>query len=269
METVAPVWDVKAEAAKAKLAVTTKARAKFRDHGTAEFIPGIVEKPKRAAKVKVERADEVMPHGGSLKRRRAVKVEKDPPAKAPPKPYVTVTPEIYSAVLDELSTGVPLMQICSRIGMPSVTGIRHYREGEDLDPDDPRSPDIRSARLARYARARKDFVDALVEESLVIADDGTNDWMEREREDGRIDEVIDKEHIQRSKLRIETRFKFAGLVDPKRYGPMLKLADPDAKPLGDAAARSNSDMAIGLAKIFDAGRRAAGLALPAPIDKAE
>jgi hypothetical protein len=73
--------------------------------------------------------------------------------------------------------------------------------------------------------------DAIAEEALEIADDGSNDWMERRRKDGSTEEVVNSEHVQRSKLRIETRLKLLAKWSPKRYGDKQTHSsggDPDA-----------------------------------------
>lgn len=56
-----------------------------------------------------------------------------------------------------------------------------------------------------YARAREAKMDIYAEENLDIADDGSNDWMEIETKSGRIMQVVDREHVSRSQLRIRTR----------------------------------------------------------------
>jgi hypothetical protein len=69
------------------------------------------------------------------------------------------------------------------------------------------------------------------DETIEIADDGQNDWMERERPDGGIDVLLNGEHVQRSKLRIDSRKWLLSKLKPERYGDSLKhIGDPD-KPV--------------------------------------
>jgi hypothetical protein len=56
-----------------------------------------------------------------------------------------------------------------------------------------------------------------------IADDGTNDWVRRESERGRVSYVVDKEHIARSRLRFEARQWVISKILPKTYGDKLQL----------------------------------------------
>ena len=83
---------------------------------------------------------------------------------------------------------------------------------------------------AAYARARSEGYDAMAAECKAIADDGTRDYTK----DGR----INKEHVQRSKLRIETRLRLLRCWDPKRYGDKIiqEHTGPEGKPLLPVAA---------------------------------
>ena len=117
----------------------------------------------------------------------------------------TKTPEIVEQILDGIADGVPLREICRREGMPAWRTVYWW-----LSDD----PDF----SARFERAREIGFDAIAEEALEIADDGTNDWIERKRQDGSTEEVLNGEHVQRSKLRIDTRLKLLAKWSPKKYG---------------------------------------------------
>ena len=45
-------------------------------------------------------------------------------------------------------------------------------------------------------------------EIIEIADDVTNDFMKRKRADGSEETVLDSEHVQRSRIRIDARIPF-------------------------------------------------------------
>ncbi len=77
---------------------------------------------------------------------------------------------------------------------------------------------------AAYKTAKEAGFDALAQQCLEIADDGSADYTI-----GKDGPVLDSEHIQRSKVRIDTRLKLLAKWDPKRYGDRTVLAgDPDA-----------------------------------------
>jgi hypothetical protein len=69
----------------------------------------------------------------------------------------------------------------------------------------------------QYARAKGDQADFLADEMLDIADDAANDFMEREGEQT-AGWVLNGEHVQRSRLRIDTRKWLAGKLRPKKWG---------------------------------------------------
>lgn len=75
----------------------------------------------------------------------------------------------------------------------------------------------------KLAHARAQGVEALLDECGEIADDGLNDYVEREDRNGGTYTAFDKEHVQRSKLRIETRIKMAQLLQPRKYGPRVDV----------------------------------------------
>lgn len=115
------------------------------------------------------------------------------------------------AICERIANGEPLRQICRD---PEMPGKSTFYEWLDADPE----------LAGRFARARARGHDEIAEETLEIADDGRNDYVERISADGSAQKVFDPEHVQRSKLRIETRLKLLAKWDPKRYGEKVDLA---------------------------------------------
>lgn len=131
------------------------------------------------------------------------------------------TPEQREAIIEKVITGlqdgIPLAEMCREEGMPDRATIWRWAENdEELSQ--------------RIARARRIGFDVIAEEALEIADDGSNDWMRRQGRDDDDDApwALNGEHVQRSKLRIETRLKLLAKWDPKRYGEALQLKHADA-----------------------------------------
>lgn len=81
-----------------------------------------------------------------------------------------------------------------------------------------------------YARAKELQADFLAEEILDIADNAENDYMTVTRGENDI-EVLNSEHVQRSKLRIESRKWLMSKLKPKVYGDRLALAGDETAPL--------------------------------------
>jgi len=72
----------------------------------------------------------------------------------------------------------------------------------------------------QYARAREAQADTLADEILEIADDASNDWMMKNDPDNP-GWLANQEHIQRSRLRVDSRKWYAGKVAPKKYGDRI------------------------------------------------
>jgi hypothetical protein len=83
----------------------------------------------------------------------------------------------------------------------------------------------------QYARAREMQAEHFADEILEIADDGSNDWIERENAAGRVVAAIDHEHIQRSRLRVDARRWLMGKMAPKKYGDKVEVTGKDGGPL--------------------------------------
>lgn len=114
---------------------------------------------------------------------------------------LSYTPEIATAICEQLAACGSLRAVCRKEGMPDRNTVMRWVV-DDID-----------GFAARYARAKDLGIDEFVEETLEIADDGTNDYRATER-----GPQLDTEHIARSKVRIETRRWLAERMAPKRYG---------------------------------------------------
>lgn len=126
------------------------------------------------------------------------------------------TPELADRICEELANGLSLRTVCDMDGMPSKATIFNWlrKHKEFLD---------------QYARAKEESADALTDEMLDIADDATNDWMERNGEDAGW--AANGDHIQRSRLRIDTRKWIASKLKPKKYGDRIEHAGDGGGPI--------------------------------------
>lgn len=141
--------------------------------------------------------------------------EKAPAKRGRPSDYSI---DVAAKICEKLACGKPLVAICVADDMPHVSTVFRWL-------GDPRYADFRDM----YARAREAQADYLADETIEIADNAQNDWMEaRESEQGE-GWKLNGEHVQRSKLRIDTRRWFASKIAPRKYGEAVKLqGDPDA-----------------------------------------
>lgn len=88
-----------------------------------------------------------------------------------------------------------------------------------------------------YARAKECQVEALIDEILEIADDSSNDYAIND--EGKL--IVNHEHIQRAKLRIDTRKWLAAKLCPRLYGDRLT----DKPPVEDLISMFRSNILVG------------------------
>lgn len=123
------------------------------------------------------------------------------------------TKEIGLKICEMLTEGYTLRQICNLDGIPGKTTIMRWLldvSNKDLD-------EFRN----QYARAREAQADHWADEIIEIADEGINDWMEREGKRGETQVVCDHEHVNRSRLRVDARKWLMAKAAPKKYGDKI------------------------------------------------
>lgn len=125
----------------------------------------------------------------------------------------TYDPDIADDICGMLSDGIPLREICDDPAMPPWRTIYSWME---------RDADLAAA----IARARELGYDYIAEECLQIADNASKDYIETEH-----GPRLNAEHVQRSKLRIETRLKLLAKWNPKKYGERLAVAGDADSPI--------------------------------------
>ena len=139
------------------------------------------------------------------------------PVVVAPQPVTTITPipadplqvrnseDIREKIIELLASGKFLREIARMPDMPSTQAIRNWRKA---DPDFDK--EIEAARL--------EGCDVIAESCMQIADDGTNDYYD---DDGV--RKVDTDHIQRSKLRVDTRLRLLEKMHPRKYGAKVDV----------------------------------------------
>lgn len=143
-------------------------------------------------------------------------------AKPKPRRKTKWSPAVGKAICKMLAGGMSVKAIGRRPAMPSSTTILTWAH----DPDHPFAD--------QYARARATGYRMLAEEIVEIADDGTNDWMKRYDDKGEFAGYIaNGEHLQRSRLRIDTRKWMLSKMLPKVYGEKIaqEVSGPGGGPI--------------------------------------
>jgi hypothetical protein len=74
----------------------------------------------------------------------------------------------------------------------------------------------------QYARAREAQLERWEDELLEIADDASNDYVERLGKDGKTFQAVDHDHVTRSRLRIDARKWLMAKRMPKKYGDRVE-----------------------------------------------
>lgn len=141
--------------------------------------------------------------------------------------------EIADEICAKLAVGMSLKEICRGEGMPdSSTVFRWLAKEENASFRD------------RYARAKEAGMDALAEEILDIADNATNDWMDRHDAEGNTTgKQFNAEAARRSQIRIDARKWLLAKLAPKKYGDRVvtELTGKDGGPVQFAKSTELTD----------------------------
>ena len=135
------------------------------------------------------------------------------------------TKELADKMCAELAEGKSLRTVCNSEEYPSKTTIfRWLRENTEFRD--------------QYEKAKEECADRYAEEIVEIADDGTNDYMEKQVGENTI-EVVNTEHIQRSRLRVDARKWVAAKLKPKKYGDKMDVTSDGKAIKGNSIIFSN------------------------------
>lgn len=121
-------------------------------------------------------------------------------------------------ICERLAEGESLRAICSDQDMPNRATVAEWISGNVDGFGD------------MYARAKAVGLDVMADGLVDIADDGRNDWMERNGGDCP-GWQLNGEHVQRSKLRVDARKWYLAKLAPKKYGERTVIAGDADAPL--------------------------------------
>lgn len=137
---------------------------------------------------------------------------------------------VQMEICQRVMAGESMRRICRDEHMPAQSTVFEWL-ASDLQ--------FRTA----YQIAKQLLAETLADDMLEISDDSSGDFIEGE--DG---PAFNAEHVQRSKLRVDTRKWLASKLAPKRYGDSTALR---VDGLGDQGRpMSAEDIAVRLAAIF-------------------
>lgn len=114
------------------------------------------------------------------------------------------TDELVSEICARIASGESLRSICKSDNMPVMSTIMLWLV-------DGKHPNFSE----QYAEARRIQAETLADELFDISDDASNDWMVRNGKEDEPGYVLNGEHVQRSRLRLDTRKWYLSKVLPK------------------------------------------------------
>lgn len=124
--------------------------------------------------------------------------------------------ELANAVCERMASGESLRQVCRDESMPCLSTVMKWAAT---------LPEF----AEQYAKAREALLEHWAEEITEIADDGSNDWLKREK-DGQVDYVFNAEHVNRSRLRVDTRKWLLSKLAAKKYGDKVAIGGASDLP---------------------------------------
>lgn len=156
----------------------------------------------------MEKEQEIIPEIGEPKHLRATGRPLGP--RRPPKPY---TLELAERICNRMANGESLSQICKDPAMPAWVTIFHW-----INDPRPKYDQFREM----FERAQISLIYYYVYEMVDIADNSTNDYMDRELSDGRIVRELDPENVNRSRMRVDIRKWLASKLIPHKFGDKVE-----------------------------------------------
>lgn len=126
--------------------------------------------------------------------------------------------KLVDQICKYIMEGLSIREIERKKDMPCMKTIFNWLNDEK-----------KSYFLQQYTRAKEVQTEGFAEEIIEIADDSTNDYIERKKTDGTTYEELNSEHIQRSRLRIESRKWLMGKLKPKKYGDKVQHTGADGE----------------------------------------
>lgn len=127
--------------------------------------------------------------------------------------------KLADTICNRIANGESLLSISKEEDMPVASTIHLWVLENDEFSD-------------KYEKARLMQAAYMFDELLDIADDGKNDWMDKEDPDNP-GYNLNGEHIQRSRLRTDVRKWYLSKVAPKVYGDKLDLSSLGKKIEGN------------------------------------
>jgi hypothetical protein len=126
----------------------------------------------------------------------------------------TYTRAMADEICRRMSQGETLSQVCRSENVPPKGAVLEWVK------------DNRHGFADRYARAREAILEHWADEVIDIANDSTRDWIQRKVASGKTIAVLDREHVERSKVRIDVRKWLLARLKPRTYHARRRSREP-------------------------------------------
>lgn len=134
------------------------------------------------------------------------------------------TQALADEIIERLSGGEPLAEICRTPGMPAVRTVSDWKKAH-------------ADFAERFGQARDAGFDVIAADCLRIANTPLEGTIETSKEWGT--EVKKADMLEHRKLQIETRLKLLAKWDPRRYGELQKVEHSGSVEVSLAARMRN------------------------------
>lgn len=149
--------------------------------------------------------------------------------------------EVQMEICQRIMAGESVARICRDDRMPAQSTVYQWLVSNDQ---------FRAA----YQLAKQLMAETLADEALDISDDSAGDYVE-----GKDGKSFDPEHVQRSKLRVDTRKWLAAKLAPKRYGDSTAVRVGGMDSLSNGGRElSTEERAVRIAAILHAAQKRKG-----------
>ncbi len=115
---------------------------------------------------------------------------------------------LATEICGRMAEGETLTDICREEGMPSRETVRRWQDKHE-------------GFSGVYTRAREMQADHYADMIIAIAHDGSKDLVERQKR-GETVKVVDQDHIQRDRLKVDALKWISSKMAPKSYGDRLQ-----------------------------------------------
>lgn len=127
--------------------------------------------------------------------------------------------DLADEICKRIALGESLRSVCESSQMPDKVTVLRWLSSNSF-------PEF----CTQYTKARQSSLEVMADDLNDIADTGANDWMER-NDPKNPGYIANGEHINRSRLRIDTRKWIMSKLAPKKYGERVELAGDPESPL--------------------------------------